>query len=454
MATSQPGLKNSTQDGVLIRLTPKHIDVVSLSAAGDRTTMAKGQSTPNELASRIRNWIDERRIDRTNVVVSLSSETTHLVAIDAKDLEADPTRQAIAFHLESILPLDAEAIELDFLQPKETIVCLAVDVAAVMPWIDALENEGVEIRHIVSELMVVAQSLAGDHTFADDSTWVLRNTIDGQAWADCVRIHDGMAVAWSRLPDDADEIHRELQIQSMTQDSQASIIEAVAHDQSPILQSIGETHVINFDWDQQLATATSVVLSGHAKQFFDLRRGRLASHDPIRSIRSDLNRFFVAAMVGIVLICGAFWWKAFQYDRMNSQADQLMRNAYQQAIPGQRVPAALVRRIKSEHQRALGLRSGLSKVRVPIDVLDVLSALNQGLPKDIDVSIENLRINDGEFLLDLRIDSYQQGAQWVETIQATGFEVSPPAITRAGNGVLDAQLRGTWTGGNDAIPSR
>lgn len=252
-----------------------------------------------------------------------------------------------------------------------------------------------------------------------------------------ITLNDGVPLAWSRTGLDEEDVQRELSIH---------------------MNSLGvvdfPVHRLQEEWDTlvNLRSAASDLVDGRLPPVMDFRRGRLAVHDPVRFLRGSLKVFARALGVFLVILFAALWWKAMQYESVVSDAEQAMRDAFKEAVPGQRVPTAIVKRMKSEHRKMLGQRSGQKLAQQPSDALVVLAAVLAAVPEQSRFEVQNLRINDGNLLLDVTSSDYDEGASLAKQLEVAGFTVEPPSSSRTSRGVVETRLSGKWNPQSVASP--
>ncbi|QDT08816.1 hypothetical protein [Planctomycetes bacterium K23_9] len=392
-----------------------------------------------QIADAADQYARDERLHRGRVVICTGSEVSYFIRLDRRNLVGEVSHESLRYAVEAVLPVDAEAIEVDFLADENTISCVAIETDLIDPLVHALEQLGLQVQHVVCETLLCVQHALLQKQVA--STSLL--TIEGESPAepsqatrancDVVSLLNGRPVAWSLCASQAIAMQQELQLQSsrLPQDAQ----------QVTIMLGRPEATI----------DAVLDLLRGRLKPWFAMRRGKLAAHDPFRTSRKSFSVFAALLTAAALIACGVLGWKAHQHTGRADDAVTLMQGVFKENFPGQRVPAAIVKRMESEHRKFIGQRNPVGNVPETIDASSVLLPLIASLPSNEDLPVEkgfvveSVRINDGEFLLNLRLSSYQDAGPISRSLEQAGFSVEPPSSTRSSAGRIQTQFRGTWS---------
>ncbi|TWT82571.1 hypothetical protein CA13_40340 [Planctomycetes bacterium CA13] len=394
-------------------------------------------------------FVSQHSINRKQLVVCTGSEITYLVRIARGALDAEPTHDSIRFAIEAVLPLDAEAVEVDFLPRGGTLICAAVETTPLRSFLDALEHRGLEVHHIVPESLLVYQHLIAAQKIPA-TVQLIRKTQGPGNWLEFLTIANSVPVAWGKCSTNNQAFSQELQMQTELLDIEAPRLwiqsdDAIDKDGESSAVNAVEVERIQVDWNGSLAAASQSLLSHQRQAWFDLRRGTLAEHDPLRAIRSSVRAFVIMFFSAVLVSCAALCWKASQYASRGNGASETIAAVFQETFPNQRASGAVVKRMKSEHIKALGQRTTSGGVEEPIDAIDVLVPLADAFPPDLAMAVRSIRINDGDFVLDLDLGSHEQAGTVSRALEAAGFHTEPPSSVRGSRGRIQTSLRGTFS---------
>lgn len=374
-------------------------------------------------------FIGEHHLRSANVVVAVHAEITYLVSLPVNADSSFDSDAAITFAIEAELPIDAESMVVAHQRFNEKLICNVAEVQPIWECVETLESLGLRVQHIVVESFLWMQFQSLSRAIADG---VVVCSPVNETMVEVCQFENGTPVAWSRCHDDASEIEREITM--MTDASFAAMVN----------EPIRLTMESESDWQSDVNEASERLLSGKMTPWFELRRGRLAAHDPLRPIRSSVFQFAVALMAMLVIIVASLSWKTMQLTSIRENAVASMEESFREAFPDQRLPTAIVKRIRSEHKKAIGQRSVSSTVRRPVDAFPVLSNIIAALPEDLSFQVRSIRIQDGEFQLDIDLESLDATAQITRHLDEAGFETLPPSTTRVANGKIQTRLRGEF----------
>jgi type II secretory pathway component PulL len=192
---------------------------------------------------------------------------------------------------------------------------------------------------------------------------------------------------------------------------------------------------------EHAALQADAVLRGEAP-WIELRRGELASGDPYRNVRRSLRLVMAAAAVFLITLTGVFFAKDWRQRNELARLTQQQAEAFRQAFPSARVPAAVVARMRSEHAKLQASRTAAKEVKPPTPALRVLVELLHALPAGEPFAVRELRIEDGQIDLDVHLRQHAGVNQIVESLEARGFAVSAPATARQDDASVSCRIFG------------
>ncbi|MEM1224459.1 MAG: hypothetical protein AAGJ40_02115 [Planctomycetota bacterium] len=384
-------------------------------------------------------------------IVCVPPTQTHLLVWNHAVID-DPstgpaTNEMIRYAVESELPVDAESIELDHFRDETRTLALVTQHRTTSVIIDAIEQRGCAVERVIGRALFLAESLVriGDvDELEDDSD----KSLGAAVWmerpdsmnVDLVVIDKHTPFRWAVVPGDEESVREEMQL-LLADGLGRSVIWCGADRALAEVLPPGAV-MLQEDLDARLVSESASRLRRGWSSWFDLRRGRFASAAPYRHLETPLRRLAFVGLLAASLIVIFVQWRAWRFDSLAEKARLSVTSVFRETFPGQRVPALVVRRIKSEHAQALGQRaSGDDAVEPSRPAIPVLQGLVQSIPSDMSVVVDRIRIEDGSFTLDVRLKEYEEAGQLASALAAAGFEIQPPSVTRT-SGRLQVRLTG------------
>ena len=355
------------------------------------------------------------------VTLALPSSLCLSATVDTAGLPRQHRRSALLYRLELALPLAAEDVAADFLQhPRQpSAVGVAVAVAAVRPWVDALESAGVTVAAICP-----AALLAIDRPADGLLAWGHGSAVD------LFSIVGGQVTSWYTLPAEPDDVRPYLPAAPVTDARLVGVPDAVA-------ELIGGTRS-SADW---ATAATAVVLAGRRPRV-DLARDGLAPHGWASAGRRAFVGVGLAAAVFGLACCGAMLWRSLGYQRLaDAQVDRQQR-IFHELFPGRPAPADVRSRLGSD-ARGLASPTADTGAAGPAAVV-VLHTLLSHLPADVRFQLTELRVSDGQFHIEGTVPTRSDADVLAAAVrEGTGVPVDTPQTNQDGPRAVHFVLTGS-----------
>ena len=390
---------------------------------------------PIEIATQTIAFAKQHAMDFAQIVIALESDSVLYATVpndEALDLKNNLT---LRFALESVLPVDAERIVADSIGQQSqglnnTIAAVSMEVGHLKPIIDALEQVRCNVQFIVpASLLAMEQAIASHIAPVPSFTvWMLDQNI-GPRRIEILELDSvGSLKNWQLIGFDAEAIEYHL-LQLLTESSRLFLVgNRIELDQlTKVIRH--ESQSIELDRNELIRERTQLILAGRKAPWVDLRRDELAMQDPWRRDRSTLSRFAIAIAIFITTLCGTLFWRAQTYRSVADGNEQRQRELFRVAFPAQRVPAAILGRLKSEHTKSKGIRKTDPKSTAPSSALETLRSVIQSLGEDFPFEIEELRIENGRIAMQIELSSQQDAGKVAAALAKNGFDVEPPATT-------------------------
>ena len=357
------------------------------------------------------------------VVVAVPSTWCLAAQVEMSAAGARDDHKSLLFRLEEKLPLAAEEVVADFIVQADAQRPRALGIAArlgqVRALVAAIEAAGAGVRSVTPLVLLAAQHARGDHE--------KRDAID--LWPEDEQVNilafrGGRLGAWSLVPDgDEVAVQREVDVQSLS------------YDQPPT--------VVRRDQIEGAAAACArAFLAGRQSPWVELRRGALASADPIRSHRLPLNFALAAAAAFLVLLAGGMIVRAARYDRLAASYGRQLAGEFGRAFPGWSPPANVHAVIDSEHRKAQAQRSDAASGVAQASALRMLHEVLSRFPAQGRCDVDRLTFGDGSFELQGRVAALEDVEPLATAAREAGLEVPPPLTRRGADGAWTVTLRG------------
>lgn len=419
------------------------------SVAGNASGHASG-SVPETIAREIADFANQNRLNKRDCVLAVHSLSTLFARFPYDPATTSRDRDAMRYRLESDLPVDAENAIADYAFDKNQISAITILRDRWHSFMDAVESEGIRIQQIVPQIVCQLQSAVDRQTLRPDSVslWLQDDGID------LVQLIDGTVTHWRHLPQDQhrpkDQQRLAAELKFIGTDSvDVRDLRRERNDEAttawlanvPLAVEFYD-EVGNTDADEVLLRQAGRYLSRKSEPWFQLRRDELASHDPWRTHRRELRRAVFACTAGLACVLGACWWQAHQYNSIAQQEDDRVREVFRQTLPGKRVPTALLTGLRTTKRSLVGVGAASKGIEPPRPAMGVLRRLMSALPEDTAIEVNQIRIENARFVIDLDTATIEDAGTVASSLQDAGMLVSPPSTTASNAGRVNARIEG------------
>ncbi len=165
--------------------------------------------------------------------------------------------------------------------------------------------------------------------------------------------------------------------------------------------------------------------------WFNLRHDSNFRSDANYPAPRGLEHWLWLLAASLLIVAGAFAWRAVSLQRAVASIHREQSELYRAAFPGERVPSALMARLRSEYSKLLGSRQLKSSLDIPEHALPILQDVLEHLPSQRNISLVELSVNDAELTMDVEVEAYQLAGEIVKQLEQSGLEVDPPSISSA-----------------------
>ncbi len=436
--------------GILIREGMEGWEISGLSPKAPKTPkVCVSRLETIELAQCTIAFANQNALDIGQIVIAVASESV-LFASLPREVAADiKNNQALRFALESVLPVDAESIVADGIHPfgkgaAGSLATVCLEVSHLKPIVTALEQLDCRIQFIVpSTVLAIEQALSDKSLPAPSiSIWMLDQASDVPQVELVVVADDGSVSSWRIFGLDAASL--EQNVLQLSADDLPIFLCGTREALIDLASVVPfETRSVESDRAELVRKRARVILSGRDIPCLDLRRDELAMRDPFRRDRKSLNRLAMALCILVATFCGTLGWQAGTFQSLAEKYKQKQLQVFRNAFPGQRTPAAVLGRLKSEHTKAKGIRKTDPKSTSQKSALITLQRIIASLTEEFPFEVREIRIENGRFSMEIALRSQQDAGRIAAALAKEGFDVEPPSTTLVNGDHILASINAT-----------
>ncbi len=362
-------------------------------------------------------------------------------------------RSALSYELESHVPLDTEEMVADFVvtasttkqnEPDKRVSAIAMEYCRWRELAEALEKSGILVRSIVPSAVLATRAICRELSPSGRTEFLL---VDQQN-CDALTVESDSIQAWKHLRVEGPPLgqHRILDASNI-----ASVI-VVGADASQLELLRDTYHDVDLQTlDRSIESlwidGAKLALTKQSPRWFELRRDQLGPSDPLRPILPQIRLVAAAAIVCMLAIAIGGWWRSKRIEDAIGVLNAEQRTAFEAAFPDSQAPAALLRRVRSEHTKVMGSLGATSDIDVPQSATVVLRQLLAALPDSVRFRIKSLKILNGQVDLEVQVRTPVDAGVLATSLESHGFEVEPPVTTRKDAQTFDSVLEAKWIGG-------
>lgn len=413
------------------------LHIASKNTLSSKVSSVVASFDPSVIVSETIAFAKLHRLNAQQIVLGVASESVLFALLPADESVNVKNGQSLRFALESMLPIDAECIVADSLERLDKgtsvgISAVAMETAHLKPLLDALEGSKFKVQFIVPISMLVFEQAVSDRVLPTPSTsiWgldgITKSNSEEMLSEILVIDSNGSVVAWRVTDGDEASIKRNLlQLESESDAvltlGKRGLLTSLSHDDS------SPGRFIEVDAIELARKRASKLLLGHADPWFDLRRDELASYDRWRRYRTAIKRLALASCLLIGIVSASLFWRASLYQASANAFGQKQKDLFQNAFPGQRVPATVLTRLKSEYAKAIGIRKTDTSSTVSKPALPILQRAIESLPEAFPFEVDEIRIENGRLAIEIKLTSQEDVGKIAAGLATRGFKVQPPA---------------------------
>ena len=372
--------------------------------------------------------LDELGVRSRTAVLALPSTWCTAAPLSTEGLLRRGRHAALLYRFEEQLPLDAEDVAADFVESPGVSLGICCQVRQVAPSIDVVEEAGINIGSVCPTAML---ALSGHLSRGEGDAAI--HLLQHAGRVECFATASGRPRAWYSLAATVEAVTRQMRYHQLWQAEPLQL--AAVGLEPPLLEAlqtladVGHVEVSDAATDElATAAAAEVVLHGRRAPV-ELRRGALAPRNPLARVRQPLIAAATALVLLLAGIAGASFWRAEGYQRLTLDQRDQQALVFRSALPGQRVPAAPLPRLRSEADRVAGAHGlGASGLPERPSALHLLHTTLEGLSRDLRYRVLDLRLDGRQLYIDGQARSHTEADRITASLRQSleGFDLAPP----------------------------
>lgn len=393
--------------------------------------------TPETFAAAIVTALKSNGWRGRGVGLALPSSWCLSARVSTDGLPPKNRRQALTFRLEEKLPVSAEEVAADFVEPEGEggdALGVCAQTQTVAPYVEALEAAGVPVDSISPAALLAAQNQSP--TDCDVLLWGAANEVELFAF------RDARPVAWHVLPAEERDLamHVGIETRGRPQPVRLRAI-GLAPDALRPVSALPGVQPVGADESRSLheaaARAAASVLAGQSAPWVELRRGALSAGDGSRHLHRPLVALVASAALLLAAMSAAMLVRAARYEAAAREREELQRQVFQRAFPGRPVPVDVRSRMLSERQAlraqngemgddGIGTTAGLPPAQASAGLASLRDLL-AAFPRGLRFRVVELRLDEGKLLIEGQARSHGDADAIATALRKGGeFAVEPP----------------------------
>jgi hypothetical protein len=377
----------------------------------------------------LREWAESHGVVLGPVVLALASNDCLSATVSLDDLERGRRQLTLGYRLEEHLPVAAEQVVASYCEQGGAALGVCAEIEELAPTIDAFEDDGLAVHHIVPAAMLVAADLLEANGTVD----FVAIQRPGDTSLDVIELSGGRPVRWYWLGGAAEAADR---INAACERlGRSPVVGRIGDFPSlPVSDRHGAVEWLDHDrsYEQAMARASCRLIEGKSEAWFDLRTAELARPDRFETYRKPASVLVFGLIVLLAAIIGVSQYHGRRYAAIATMNHDAEVALFEKALPDQRVPVNIKGRLESEARKLAGL-SGRGGEGVDIALLRSTSAvvhlysLLSSLPGGMRFRILDLTVQPDEIRVTGEARSHGDAEQIAAALRDTGrYTVDAP----------------------------
>ncbi|MCY2929859.1 MAG: hypothetical protein NTV86_10275 [Planctomycetota bacterium] len=392
---------------------------------------------PEPLAAAIREALAQFNYAGQGVCLGVGASLVLTAGVEAAGLARKHRRTGLLYRLEEQLPLEAERLTADFVEPPVAGRCLAVAVetAAAQAIVEAFTHAGIQVEALCPTALLAAWEACRARPTPPD--YVL---LQAGPRVDVVRLVEGRPVAWHNVPHSPEELTRCLGIDLLSNPIEREQPTALAAgDATGRLTALLRDHAIAGEAIESPVAAlawraAAHVLAGGQAGWVNLRRDALAPPHPWRPVAGLVRLAAGLALALVLTAVGACLVRGWMCQGLIARAQEKQASIYARLYPNTAAPANIKSRLRSQGALLAGV-SGLGQdVPDPPSALDQLRTIAEHLPRTVRLRITEIRIEPGTVMIDGQARSHGDAELITQSLRKAALALDAPRTETLADG--------------------
>lgn len=377
-------------------------------------------------AAQVVKLLDENGYAGQRIVLAVPSRICLCAAL-ACDEDATQDYAALAYQLEERLPIPAEAWVADFVPVNGQLLGCAIPLDRVSALVAALEQVGVPVDYICPDGLLAVQGLIlGGGEVAGESLYLWQREQSIEA----VFLHDNRLATWKVVAHSSSAIRSllaGLAIPEEEANTRVLFIGMSRDREVAVTSPLPHATALDIDLDWAMATAARSLLLGDRVPWVNFRRESLASSDPRRSIRKQLNFLFAGFVILLLSVANACLWRSYRYAAEAQRMEMQAHSVYRQLYPAESVPdnyesvlASALAELREEQRAATYASPKCSALHTLFDVL-------QAIPPDTKFTLQQIDVTAATITLQGTVTQIGDANQIAEKLRQLGYQATLPS---------------------------
>ncbi|MAI33747.1 MAG: hypothetical protein L7W43_11800 [Rubripirellula sp.] len=420
-----------------------------IHVADDFRTLPKATDNA-EIVAAVKELRKKSNFVNTGCIIAPASDSCFFSRLNLPSELDTRDRPSLIYELENHLPIDAESMSADFAalpsavaqdqSPRgASVSAIAIEVHEWKPLTDSLEAANIPVTNIIPSAALAITSLHEKHAFVGTNSLLLCHGDH----ADLITLADDCIFSWKYFKLEAASLKRHKNL-DLAKSKQTLVVDCPEAQVALIRDNAGAIQLDSDSLISHYLQGANTALSKPSSNLFNLRRDDLASEDPLRPISRQLSWLAFAVATCLATMIFGSWWRATRIESRIAKNLLAQSEAFEESFPDTRVPASLLRRVRSEHSRIMGSRNATKQIEAPNSATEVMRVLLASLPTATRMRISSIDIRNGDLNLTFQVQHFVDAGVVAEALSQGGFDVSQPATTQKDAKTFESSLQAKW----------
>jgi len=381
-----------------------------------------------------------------DICLGLPSGMIFAGLVDCQGLPRNQKRTAMLFRLEEQLPMDAEALTVDFLPPVVgKSLGVAVETQRVRDLIDALASAGIQVAAVCATSLLALWQLLQGNPSPPEYVVIASDDI-----FDVFRLSGAQPVAWYSIAGGMEKLVHCIEIDFLQNPSEGTAVSArlIGTFEPALLDSLTRNLPVSISAPEEsapaeLATvAAEKLLAGKPAGYVNFRQGELALSAPWRRVSGLARTVSVLTLVLLAVLAGIFYLRGRIYAKAVGICQEKKETVFRHLHPGQGTPADVRENLEEELKRLSAVTGSNAALPKRISALETLRGVLTGLPQAVRLRIVQIQVAPGGVVIEGQGRTHADAELIGQALKKAGFAMEPPRTEALSTGGVSFNLAG------------